>query len=126
MRLDRLDHLVLTVSDIDATVRFYVDVLGMEKVVFGEGRVALSFGRQKINLHQKGAEFEPKAHAATPGSADLCFIATTPLEQIIEELLARKVPIERGPVEKAGATGRIISVYLRDPDHNLIELSNYR
>ena len=126
MRLDRLDHLVLTVADIDVTVRFYVDVLGMEKVVFGEGRVALSFGRQKINLHQKGAEFEPKAHAAAPGSADLCFIATTPLEQVIEELLTRKVSIERGPVEKAGATGRIISVYFRDPDHNLIEISNYR
>jgi len=126
MRLDRLDHLVLTVADIDATVRFYADVLGMEKVVFGEGRVALSFGRQKINLHQKGAEFEPKAHLPTPGSADLCFIATTPLEQVIAELRARNIAIERGPVERTGATGRMISVYLRDPDDNLIEISNYR
>jgi len=126
MRLDRLDHLVLTVADIDATVRFYADVLGMEKVVFGEGRVALSFGRQKINLHQKGAEFEPKAHLPTPGSADLCFIATTPLEQVIAELRARNIAIERGPVERTGATGRMISVYLRDPDDNLTEISNYR
>ena len=126
MRLDRLDHLVLTVSDIDATVRFYVDVLGMEKIVFGEGRVALSFGRQKINLHQKGAEFGPKAHLPTPGSADLCFIATTPLEQVIAELRARNIAIELGPVERTGATGRMISVYLRDPDDNLIEISNYR
>ena len=126
MQLDRLDHLVLTVADIDATVRFYVDVLGMEKAVFGEGRVALTFGRQKINLHRKGAEFEPKAHLPTPGSADLCFIAETPLEQVIAELRARNVAIELGPVERTGATGRMISVYLRDPDGNLIEISNYR
>ena len=126
MRLDRLDHLVLTVADIDATVRFYADVLGMEKVVFGEGRVALAFGRQKINLHQKGAEFEPKAHVPTPGSADFCFIATTPLEQVIAELCVQNIAIEIGPVERTGATGRMISVYLRDPDDNLIEISNYR
>ena len=126
MRLDRLDHLVLTVADIDATVRFYADVLGMEKVVFGEGRIALSFGRQKINLHQKGAEFEPKTHLPTPGSADLCFIAATPLEQVIAELRVQNIAIEIGPVERAGATGRMISIYLRDPDDNLIEISNYR
>lgn len=125
MRIDRLDHLVLTVADIDATVDFYTRVLGMDAVTFGAGRTALAFGRSKINLHRAGHEFEPKAHRPTPGSADLCLIAEGPLEQVIEDLAAHGVPIEEGPVERTGATGPIRSVYFRDPDLNLIEVSIY-
>jgi catechol 2,3-dioxygenase-like lactoylglutathione lyase family enzyme len=125
VRIDRLDHLVLTVADIDATVEFYTRVLGMKAVTFGTGRTALAFGRSKINLHKAGHEFEPKAHRPTPGSADLCLIAAGPLEQVIEELAAHRVPIEEGPVEQTGATGPILSVYFRDPDQNLIEVSTY-
>ena len=126
MRIDRLDHLVLTVADIDATVDFYTRVLGMEAVAFGAGRTALAFGQSKINLHQAGHEFEPKAHRPTPGSADLCLITTDPLDRVVEELVRQAVPIEEGPVERTGATGRILSVYLRDPDRNLIEISTYQ
>ena len=126
MRIDRLDHLVLTVADIDATVDFYTRILGMEAVTFGAGRTALAFGRSKINLHRAGHEFEPKAHRPTPGSADLCLIAEGPLERVIEDLAAHGVPIEEGPVERTGATGPIRSVYFRDPDQNLIEVSTYR
>ncbi len=125
VRIDRLDHLVLTVADIDATVEFYTRVLGMQAVTFGAGRTALAFGRSKINLHRAGHEFERKAHRPTPGSADLCLIAADPLDQVIEELTARGVPIEEGPVERTGATGPIRSVYFRDPDRNLIEVSTY-
>ncbi|HEY7813315.1 MAG TPA: VOC family protein [Nakamurella sp.] len=125
MRIDRLDHLVLTVADIDATVDFYTRVLGMEAVTFGAGRTALAFGRSKINLHRAGHEFEPKAHRPTPGSADLCLIAASPLDQVIEDLAAHGVPVEEGPVERTGATGPIRSVYFRDPDQNLIEVSTY-
>ncbi len=125
VRIDRLDHLVLTVADIDATVEFYTRVLGMQAVTFGAGRTALAFGRSKINLHRAGHEFEPKAHRPTPGSADLCLIAADPLDQVIEELTVRGVPIEEGPVERTGATGPIRSVYFRDPDRNLIEVSTY-
>ncbi|QDF99121.1 VOC family virulence protein [Azoarcus sp. DD4] len=126
MQIDRLDHLVLTVADIERTCNFYSRVLGFEVVTFGTaGRKALNFGRQKINLHQAGREFEPKALAPTPGSADLCFIATTPLEDVIRELEAAGVAIEEGPVQRTGATGPIRSVYVRDPDRNLIEISNY-
>ena len=125
MRIDRLDHLVLTVADIDATVEFYTRVLGMQAVTFGAGRTALGFGRSKINLHRAGHEFEPKAHRPTPGSADLCLIADGSLDQVIEELAGRGVPIEEGPVERTGATGPIRSVYFRDPDRNLIEVSTY-
>ena len=126
MEIDRLDHLVLTVADIDRTCRFYQQVLGFETVTFRGGRKALTFGRQKINLHQLGHEFEPKALRPTAGSADLCFIANTPLEQVIEQLRAERIPIEEGPVERTGALGTILSVYIRDPDQNLIEISNYR
>lgn len=125
MRIDRLDHLVLTVADMDATVGFYVRVLGMEEVTFGEGRRALAFGRSKINLHPAGREYEPKAARPTPGSADLCLITETPIELVVAELSEHGVPIEEGPVTRTGATGPILSVYLRDPDDNLIEISTY-
>ncbi|HEX2804837.1 MAG TPA: VOC family protein [Kineosporiaceae bacterium] len=125
MRIDRLDHLVLTVADIDAAVEFYTLVLGMTAVTFGEGRTALAFGRSKINLHRAGNEFEPKALRPTPGSADLCLIAVGSLDQVIEDLTAHGVPIEEGPVQRTGATGSLLSVYFRDPDQNLIEVSSY-
>ena len=125
MRIDRLDHLVLTVTDLDATVDFYVRVLGMEEVVFGDGRRALAFGTSKINLHQAGHEYEPKAARPTPGSADLCLITDQPLDMVTAELGLHGAQIEEGPVERTGATGPITSVYLRDPDRNLIEISTY-
>lgn len=125
MQIERLDHLVLTVRDIDATCAFYTDVMGMSVVTFGAGRKALSFGRQKINLHEAGREFEPKAERPTPGSADLCFIAEGPLQAVVEHLEARAVPILEGPVRRTGALGPILSVYFRDPDLNLIEVSTY-
>ena len=125
MKLDRLDHLVLTVRDIETTCEFYSKVLGMQVIRFGENRLALQFGRQKLNLHQAGKEFEPKANCPIPGSADLCFITETPLEQVKEELRSQGVPIEAGIVPRTGAVGAIASVYIRDPDGNLLELSNY-
>ena len=125
MRIDRLDHLVLTVRDVDATCSFYVRVLGMQIVTFGEARKALAFGRQKINLHQAGREFEPKAALPTPGSADLCLITDVPLDEVIAHLAACDVAVVEGPVMRTGATGPIRSVYFRDPDGNLIEVSNY-
>ena len=125
MRIDHLDHLVLTVRSIPATCDFYTRVLGMEVVSFGEGRKALRFGVQKINLHEAGHEFEPKAAQPVPGSADLCFIAETPLGEVIAHLKAQNVTIEQGPVQRTGAIGSIESVYLRDPDGNLIEISHY-
>ncbi|CNG59536.1 glyoxalase%2C GloA_3 [Mycobacterium tuberculosis] len=125
MRIDRLDHLVLTVADIDGAISFYTRVLGMEAVTFGAGRRALAFGTSKINLHEAGREFEPKAARPTPGSADLCLITANPLNEIIADLEHHGVPIEEGPVSRTGATGPIQSVYIRDPDHNLIELSVY-
>ena len=122
--LDRLDHLVLTVRDLEATCAFYETVLGMRRESFGQGRTALHFGRQKINLHQAGREFEPKARKPTPGSADLCFLAATPIAEVVAHLEARGVAIEEGPVARTGAEGPITSVYLRDPDGNLIEVSH--
>jgi catechol 2,3-dioxygenase-like lactoylglutathione lyase family enzyme len=124
MKIQRLDHLVLTVADVQASCAFYARVLGMEVVTFGQGRKALAFGQQKINLHPHGREFEPKAQAPTPGSADLCLITTTPLEIAQAELIAAGVAIEDGPVARTGATGPIVSLYFRDPDGNLIEVSN--
>lgn len=121
--IDHLDHLVLTTADEAACTHFYVEVLGMALETFGEGRKAFRFGRQKINLHLKGREFEPKARLPTPGSLDLCFIAAVPLAEVIARLAAHGVPIVEGPVMRTGATGRIRSVYVRDPDQNLIELS---
>jgi catechol 2,3-dioxygenase-like lactoylglutathione lyase family enzyme len=124
MKIDSLDHLVLTVKDVDEAVSFYTKVLGMEVVTFGIERKALSFGSQKINLHQQGREFEPKAQHPTPGSADLCFLTSTPLQDVLIHLNACGIEVIEGPVQRTGATGSIISVYFRDPDLNLIEVSN--
>lgn len=125
MKISHLDHFVLTVSDIDASSAFYQRVLGMEEVRFGEGRLALVFGQQKINLHQRGKEFKPHAQHVQTGSADLCFIASTSLEDVIAHLAAENVALLEGPVSRTGAVGTIESVYFRDPDGNLIEVSNY-
>lgn len=124
MRIDSLDHLVLTVADVAASCAFYQRVLGMEVVTFGAGRKALAFGAQKINLHQSGREFEPKARRPTPGSADLCFLTSVPLAQVQAHLTACGVAVSEGPVQRTGAQGPILSVYFRDPDLNLIEVSN--
>jgi len=125
MNIDSLDHLVLTVKDIDATCEFYSKALGMEVVTFGRGRKALSFGPQKINLHQHGHEFEPKAQRPTPGSGDLCLITSVPLREVLAHLAGCGVKVIEGPVQRTGARGPIVSVYFRDPDMNLIEVSNY-
>jgi len=125
MRVDRLDHLVLTVKNISATCDFYSQALGMEVVTFAENRKALAFGLQKINLHEAGHEVEPKAHRPTPGSADLCFITPVPLQEVVDHLGRCGANIIEGPVKRTGAQGPIESVYLRDPDGNLIEISNY-
>lgn len=125
MRIERLDHLVLTVRDLAATCAFYTKVLGMEVVTFGEGRKALAFGQHKFNLHEAGREFEPKADRPTPGSADLCLIAQGTLEEVIAHLKTCAVPILEGPVRRTGALGPIRSVYFRDPDLNLVEVSTY-
>jgi catechol 2,3-dioxygenase-like lactoylglutathione lyase family enzyme len=125
MKIDRIDHIVLTVRDIEATCAFYARVLGMSATTFGAGRRALVFGRQKINLHQAGREFEPKAHAPTPGSADFCLISALPLSDVIADLAGCNVAIVEGPVPKTGARGPIQSVYFRDPDFNLVEVSTY-
>ena len=124
MRIDSLDHLVLTVASIPAAVEFYTLALGMEAITFGAGRTALAFGRQKINLHEAGHEFEPKALRPTPGSADLCFLTGVPLEEVIAHLSSHGVAIIEGPVKRTGAQGPILSVYIRDPDQNLVEISN--
>jgi catechol 2,3-dioxygenase-like lactoylglutathione lyase family enzyme len=125
VRIDRLDHFVLTVKDIDATCAFYSRVLGMDARTFGDGRRSLHFGAAKINLHQQGNEFEPKAAKPGPGSADVCLIAATPLADVIRHLHDCGVEIIEGPVQRTGAIGPILSVYFRDPDGNLIEISNY-
>ncbi len=124
MRMDSLDHVVLTVSDIEATLAFYSEVLGMEIVGFAGGRKALIYGGQKINLHQQGKEFEPKAHRPTPGSADLCFLISIPLTEVCAHLARCQVAVEEGPVQRTGARGAIESIYFRDPDGNLIEVAN--
>ncbi len=121
----RLDHLVLTVADVERTIAFYRDVLGMAPVQFGGGRRALAFGEQKINLHAAGHELVPHAATPLPGSADLCFVAAPPLGAVVDRLRAAGVEIEEGPVAKTGALGPIQSVYIRAPDGNLIELSIY-
>jgi len=126
MEIDRIDHFVLTVASIDVTCDFYSNMMGMKVVTFGEGRKALAFGQQKINLHEAGAEFVPKAEHPMPGSADFCLITDTPLEDVIAHLNANFVRIEEGPVMRTGATGPIRSIYVRDPDQNLVEISEPR
>jgi len=126
MNVKSLDHLVLTVRDARATIDFYSRALGMQEVTFGAGRKALAFGSQKINLHEAGREFEPKADRPTPGSADLCFLTDTPVEQYAAQLAALGVPVIEGPVARTGATGPLRSIYVRDPDANLIEIANQR
>lgn len=121
--IDHLDHLVLTAIDPVAAEDFYVRVLGMQLQTFAGGRKAFQYGQQKINLHVRGQEFEPKAHLPVPGALDLCFIASVPLDQVIAHLQQVNWPILEGPVARTGATGPIRSVYLRDPDLNLIEIS---
>ncbi len=123
--IERIDHLVLTVEDINRTCDFYVGILGMESITFGENRKALRFGKQKINLHEKGKEFDPKSGFPTPGSADICFVTSRPLKEVLQHLMDKGVEIEAGPVERTGACGPIMSIYIRDPDLNLIEISNY-
>jgi catechol 2,3-dioxygenase-like lactoylglutathione lyase family enzyme len=119
-----LDHLVLTVADVENSCTFYTTVLGMERVTFGQGRTALVFGSQKINLHEQGKEFSPKATHPTPGSADLCFITETPITVAVGWLAKWGVIVEEGPVYRTGTTGKLLSIYFRDPDDNLIELAN--
>jgi catechol 2,3-dioxygenase-like lactoylglutathione lyase family enzyme len=126
MQITSLDHLVLTVRDLAATCAFYQRVLGMQIVTFAEGRTALAFGRQKINLHQAGHEFEPKAARPTPGSADLCFVSESSVDETVEHLRRENVPILIGPVPRSGALGPMQSVYFRDPDENLIEVASYQ
>ena len=125
MEISRLDHFVLTVKDLQKTVAFYTQVLGMKEVRFGEGRIALEYGQQKINLHELGNEFEPKAQNVREGSADLCFITQTPLEDAMNHVREQGVELLEGPVKRTGAQGPILSFYFRDPDGNLIEVSNY-
>jgi catechol 2,3-dioxygenase-like lactoylglutathione lyase family enzyme len=125
MIINNIDHLVLTVHDIPRSIKFYTEVLGMTAISFGNDRHALQFNNEKINLHELGHEFEPKAKLPTPGSADLCLISDTPIDDVIVELKQHYIPIELGPIKKNGALGKICSLYLRDPDDNLIEISNY-
>lgn len=125
MRVESLDHLVLTVADVEASARFYARVLGMAKVVFGEGRVALAFGKQKINLHPAAAPLKPHADHPARGSGDLCFVTSRPLADWIAHLNACGVVVEQGPVSRTGALGPMNSLYFRDPDGNLIEIAYY-
>lgn len=125
MQIARIDHLVLTVEDITVSCDFYSRVLGMQVVTFGGGRKALTFGEHKINLHERGREFEPKAAHPTPGSADLCLVTELPIAAVVSHLEANGVAVIEGPVGRTGALGPILSVYFRDPDANLIEVCNY-
>src|SRR4051812_41798395 len=125
MQIDRIDHLVLSVSNMERTISWYERVLGMPPVTFSGGRRALAFGRQKVNLHQAGAELEPHAARPTRGSADLCLISALAVPEVLAHLQAHEVPVELGPVARTGATGPITSVCIRDPDGNLIEVSTY-
>ena len=120
-----MDHLVLTVASIESTVSFYRDVLGMRAETFGDGRWALHFGDQKFNLHEAGHEFEPKAARPLPGSVDICLVVATLIDEVVTGLRQSGVPIIEGPVDRTGARGPMRSVYLRDPDDNLVELANY-
>lgn len=125
MIISRLDHLVLTVKDIDSSITFYTKAMGMTVETFAAGRKALVFGQQKINLHAADNPLKPHAQHPSPGTADLCFITETPLDEVISHLVSLNIHIEEGPVPRTGALGPITSVYVRDPDDNLIEISNY-
>jgi catechol 2,3-dioxygenase-like lactoylglutathione lyase family enzyme len=125
IEIDRIDHVVLTVKDLKKTIAFYETVLGFRSESFGEGRTALKFGKQKFNLHEAGKEFEPRARQALPGTIDLCLIANTKLSDVMAHLREHEIQIEKGPIQRTGATGPIESVYFRDPASNLIEVSNY-
>ncbi len=125
MNITSIDHIVLTVKNIDTTIQFYESILGMEVEIFCDGRVALKFGNQKINLHQQGREFEPKANSPVAGSEDLCFITNTKLDVAMEQVKHKGIKIIEGPVARTGATGAITSFYFRDPDNNLIEVASY-
>jgi len=126
MNIKQIDHLVLTVKDIKASCKFYTTVMGMKEVDFGQGRKAVIFGNQKINFHQQGKEFEPKALHPTPGSGDLCFITDAPMSEVIAHVRACRIEILEGPVKRIGAMGSMTSIYLRDPDQNLIEIATYQ
>ncbi len=125
MKIAHIDHLVLTVKDIGASCTFYNNVLGMQEVVFGYERKAVIFGNQKINFHQQGRELEPKALHPTPGSGDLCFMTTDSLADVVRHIRDCEVEILEGPVKKTGALGPMMSIYIRDPDQNLIEVATY-
>ena len=125
MRIDHLDHIVLTVADISATIAFYSRVLGMQEITFGDQRKALAFGQQKINLHPAERPIAPHAASPTPGSADLCFIVTGSIQEVLAHLQTCGVALEAGPAPRTGATGPITSVYFRDPDGNLLEVATY-
>ena len=120
----RIDHLVLTVRSIERTCQFYADALGVEAITFGDGRRALQIGDQKINLHEAGHEFEPKARLPTPGSGDFCLVTDEPLGEVIARQERLRIPIEEGPVTRTGAVGPLRSIYIRDPDGNLVEIAN--
>jgi catechol 2,3-dioxygenase-like lactoylglutathione lyase family enzyme len=124
VEVEQVDHLVLTVRDIDATCAYYSSVLGMKVVEFAGGRKALSFGSQKINLHRCGSEFRPHAAKPTPGSADICLLTSMSIDDVVHHLHEHRVEIIEGPVNRTGAAGEIVSVYLRDPDGNLLEIAN--
>jgi catechol 2,3-dioxygenase-like lactoylglutathione lyase family enzyme len=124
MYITKLDHIVLTVKDVKATIKFYTEILGMELLQFGDNRKGVQFGNYKINLHQHGDEISPHAAQPKPGSADFCIITEIPLEQVIDHLTSCGVEIVSGPAPRSGAAGKILSIYLRDPDGNLIEISN--
>jgi len=126
MKIKQIDHLVLTVKNIEASCKFYTTVMGMKEIDFGQGRKAVIFGNQKINFHQQGKEFEPRALHPTPGSADLCFITDAPMAEVIAHVRACRIEIIEGPVKKTGAMGSMTSIYIRDPDQNLIEIATYQ
>jgi len=124
IQMDHIDHVVMTVENVETTCNWYLRVLNVKSAAFGEGRKALLLNKQKINLHRKGAEFEPHAFAPTCGALDLCLLTNTPLAQVMDHLKTQRVAIEKGPIKRNGATGLITSIYIRDPDKNLLEISN--